>query len=635
MLSTLCRAVVAVTVFLLALAVAPSAAATAAPQQVDPLYLQVVAHQDDDLFFLNPDVDDTIAAGLPSVTVYLTAGQLTGDGDTDGQRARNRQRGVQNAYATMAGVSDADDTTQQEWTGIPWRIAGRSVELYVLNAKPYVHLVFLNLHDGSLRNIDTGGTGDTVLPAGGLVTTVGRYNRSDVVQMLRAIMATYRPSVLRTHDAEPDRRDGYTADHTDHVATAVFTREAAAGQPRTLVEVNYRAYNIADVPANLSAAQVTRKSRILDEYYRYDQASRDSRAGDNWVNRMYRRWPQGTNWVIRDAGNLLHAFVVLNGRAYTYPQQAGGVWVGSRPLPDAGGHLAPGLSVVRTVDGRLQLFARRLSDHRIISLSQQEPGGAFGDWVDLGNPNTGLGKVDEVGTPAVATNADGRLQLFVKNGGGGLSSLRQTTIGGAWSRTWIDLGGTDLQDGLTAVTGPQGRIEVFASTRSSVLRWSQTRPNDAFERDFAFQSGVPASAPQATLDRQGRITVAYRRADTGTVAVMSQAAIGGAWQSPADLGGPGIGEPATTLSPTGPDARMIMVARDQQGGVSVSRQGGPNVGFGPWAPLGGNTVGSPAGALDTASRVVIFTVGGTGLSVVRQAAPGADQPFGAWQDLGL
>lgn len=614
----------------LAVAVAPPAAVAAAPQQVDPLVMQVIAHQDDDLFFMNPDVDESITAGVPSVTVFLTAGQLTGDGATDGLRARNRQRGIQNAYATMAGVADGDDTTQLEWAGTPWRVADRTAELYLLRSRPDVILIFLNLHDGALRNIDTGGSDDTVVPTGGVVTAPVRYDRADVVRTLRLIMNTYRPTVLRTHDAEPDRR--YTPDHTDHVATGRFAGEAAAGYPHPLIEVGYRDYNISDVPVNLSPAQVARKTRILAQYSRYDTAMRESGDGNGWLSRMYHRWPQGTGWVARNDQQELQAFFVRNGAVHHHPEHATAGWLGARRLADPGGAVAPGLSVARHPDGRLEVFAHRLSDHRIVSLAQQSPGGPFrSSWTDLGNPNTGLGNEDMIGTPAAATNADGRLQVFVKNGGGGLSTLRQSTAGGAWERTWGDLGGTDLQDGLSAVTTPQGRIEVFAATRESVLRWYQDRPDRMPVRDGAFRTPTPASAPRAAVDGQGRVTVAFRRAGTATMMQTTQAqpAATAPWQEPVDLGGAGLFEPGSVLAP---DGRIMLFAR-QGSTVAATRQTAG--GFGPWQGLGGSTLGPPAAALDAAQRVAVFSVGPTGLSVLRQDATGAEQPFTSWQDLGL
>jgi hypothetical protein len=216
-----------------------------------------------------------------------------------------------------------------------------------------------------------------------------------------------------------------------------------------------------------------------------------------------------------------------------------------------------------------------------------------------------------------------------------LSSLKQATAGGAWTRTWLDLGGTDLQDGLTTVVGPQGRIDVFASTRTSLLRWTQSRPNDPIVRDPAFAGAVPASPPQAALDRQGRITVAYRRASTATIAVSSQVTVGGAWQTPIDLGGSGTTAPALVLSPPGPAGRLMMFARDSLGGVSTSRQLLPAFGFSPWAALSDDSLDSPAAILDASGRVAVFAIGTAGLSVQQQAVAGPDQPFGERSDLGL
>lgn len=642
MLSRLNRAFAAATIALTGVLVTPSAVDAAPPgapataaATPDPLYLQVVAHQDDDLFFLNPDLDDTIRAGLPSVTVYLTAGQITGNGDSDEQRARNRQRGVQNAYATMAGVSDGDETTQLEWQGTPWRVADRTVELYALRARPDVRLVFLNLHDASLADVDAGGVDDTVVPAGGLVTGSVRYTRAQLVQTLTAVMTALRPTVLRTQDPEPERLEGYRADHPDHVAGARFAREAAAAYPQPFVEVAYRGYNIADVPQNLSPAQVARKTDILLRYSRFDTEARDS--GPFWLNRMHRRWPLGTGWVTRDAAELLQAFVVLNGRAYAHQQEPGGTWTGPRPLASAGGRLAPGLTVVRDAGRRLHLFARRLSDHRIVMLSQDRAGGTFGStWTDLGSPSAGLGTADLLGTPTVAANADGRLQVFVTNGGGGLSTLPQTAAGGSWSRTWLDLGGEDLQDGLSAVTGPEGRIEVFAATRQAVIRWVQNRPNGDVQRDPVLRSSLaPASPPQAVADRLGRIAISFRRAGNGNLLVMPQSTVGGTWMSPIDLQGPGTDEASTVLSPAGPDGRIMLFARTSRGGVAVSRQTGTGNSFSQWSDLGGTAAGAPAAVLDSSSRVVVLTVGATGLAVRQQTAAGPDQPFGPWLNLGL
>jgi LmbE family N-acetylglucosaminyl deacetylase len=618
-------------------AVAPVGRAAAGPAAAvssldnHPLSMQVVAHADDELLFMNPDVDRSVNSGLPAISVYLTAGELTGDGSTPAERARNRQRGLQNAYAEMTGVADADDATQSEWTGTAFEVAGKMVELYILRSRPDVQLVFLNLPDGQLRNVDTGGSAASVVPAGGLASASSRYTRTDVVGVLRELMTLYTPTVLRSLDPEPDRRSGYAPDHPDHVAAARFAREALTGYPGRLYEINYRAYNISDGPPNLSADETARKGRLLEEYYRYDREFGDSHAGDQWLSRMYYRWPRGTAWVARDARQSMRAFAVSNGAPYVYSQLSSAAWGPAVPLADPGGRLAPGLAAGRAPTGALTVVGHRLTDHHLVALAQAADGSFAPAWSDLGNPNAGSGNEDQVGTPAVAANADGRLQVFVKNAGGGISAQAQTSAG-AWSRQWDDLGGFDLQDGVAAVTGPQGRIEIFASSRTEIQHWAQGGTNGPLVRDLSFPSQVPASPPQATVDSRGRISVAYRQPGTGRVMVLEQQPGGGTWASaPVNLGGSGAGRPAVVLTPAG---EQLIFARNAADGLSLARRPADGGAAGAWSDLGGALLGEPAAAIDTAGLATVLTIEPAGVSVRRQTGSGPDRPF-ADQNLGL
>jgi hypothetical protein len=147
--------------------------------------MQVVAHEDDDLIFMSPDLDRTISTGATTVTVYVTAGEF--GSDNRGDRARIRQRGIQNAYAAMAGVEDGDDDTQNEWDRAAIAVPGdRFVERYSLLAKPCVALVFMNLPDAGLSSLDANPADAvfTVVPTDGAVSASYRYQRADVVSVL-------------------------------------------------------------------------------------------------------------------------------------------------------------------------------------------------------------------------------------------------------------------------------------------------------------------------------------------------------------------------------------------------------------------------------------------------------------------
>jgi LmbE family N-acetylglucosaminyl deacetylase len=65
--------------------------------------LNVVAHPDDDLLFLSPDLLDALRSGDDVRTVYLTAG----DAGRAQEYWRGRTLGVGAAYATLLGVPDA------------------------------------------------------------------------------------------------------------------------------------------------------------------------------------------------------------------------------------------------------------------------------------------------------------------------------------------------------------------------------------------------------------------------------------------------------------------------------------------------------------------------------------------------
>lgn len=126
----------------------------------DDLHMQIVAHEDDDFLFMNPDIHNAIAAGHSIASVYLTAGQASGAEcgpnmqDCPGhiqmcapEFATARQKGIKAAYAQMASVATPT------WTrslivpdlGQTWP---HTVELYTLDQAPRIKLLFMNIADG-------------------------------------------------------------------------------------------------------------------------------------------------------------------------------------------------------------------------------------------------------------------------------------------------------------------------------------------------------------------------------------------------------------------------------------------------------------------------------------------------------
>lgn len=515
----------------------------------------VVAHPDDDLLFFNPDLAEAIRGNGPVTTVYVTAGQASGTGTTPGVRARGRQRGIMDAYAYTAGYTPAGD--QSEWIGSLITIGGKQIEKYTLDDR--VHLVWLGLPDGKLAALESGTPQLTVAITGGLGAPVYGYNRADVVNTLTTLINTYQPEHVRTQDPWPESR--YTPlDHVDHVAAARMAGDAAVATD--LSAVPYRCYSITAVPANLSLTVANDKLAIFDTYAAYD----DDAAPYGWCERMLYRWPRGTQWVGRNSDGCLQVFTVQAGAVVTqWELTIGGSWSAPFVLGNTGGAVAPTLSVAYDTDGRMELFARRLSDHRIVCLWQNTPSGTWvSAWTSLGNHNAGQSNEAQMGYPVVSRHADGRLALFTKNGGGGVSMKSQTAPGSGWS-AWSDLGGTDVQDGLAVVDDTSGRLELFAATTTGVLRWRQSVVNGAFTLDTTLPSLPPASPPTAIRQPNGQLLLVYRQA--ADIVVTSQSSVNGPWQSPTVVSGPGgHGQVAAAVF----NSQIWLACRDGNGEVSVT-----------------------------------------------------------------
>jgi LmbE family N-acetylglucosaminyl deacetylase len=551
------------------LVIACSARVPPAGDSTGPLSFQVVAHQDDDLLFMNPDLGDDVRSGRSVVTVYLTSGES--NAKDPAAYAAQRQVGVRAAYAAMAGVPD-------EWQGSALRIdADHSVEQYSLTARPGVKLIFVNLpedHGGShaLRRLwadqSESVRAETLVPTGSQVPTSYRYSRYGLVDMLQTLMARFQPTVVRTQDANPDTAYPHWQpfyDHPDHLMTAKFTGEAAALYRRSarqpvFVEVNYRDYNVERAPVNLDAAQQQDKLDDFAKYRAHDPMVGNQQSYSDWPRRMYQRWPRGVSWVGRD--DQLRAFAVRAGQVTEWTRR-GSSWQAA-DLPSPGGPLAPTLSVATGRDG-LHVCGRRTDEDTIMCWQG-------GRWSSLGSPTPGT----DVGTPFAVATPDGPVTVFVRNSGGGVSRKAQDPDG-KWGE-WTDLGGADVQDGLAAFNGPDG-IELYASTTTKVLRWRGGW-------DTAFQSAVPAAPPVAQRD-----FVVYRVASTGEVAISKRTANG--WTAPTLHPGPGGSGQVAAVARGG---LLTLVGRDAAGKVAVARE--TPTGLAPWTARAADTVDYPTVVTD-------------------------------------
>ncbi|KQX59182.1 MULTISPECIES: PIG-L family deacetylase [unclassified Streptomyces] len=493
------------------------------------LLLQVAAHPDDDLYFMNPDSQRLLDAGVPLVSVYVTAGEHTGRNriagmpDTPPDRAAYssaRHQGLRQSYAVALGLP-AFTPWRRETLALP---DGRRAELDTLtHGARRVELVFLNLpmhtsrrymalpalwHDRALEL-------RTHLSTGSPVTRSDTYDYDRLVGVLAELFHRYRPTVVHTLDPDPDvqtsdeatrKRDseqpGYS-DHGDHTAVACFTWAAlarwvtdtvgAGGPIPAFTTTAFRGYYNRHWPKNLPPGPLKEKAARLVPYGGDPswECGNPSGCGDygvggdrpltnrkGWVRSTHHRWPSAGPALAREPDGRLGAYGVLGLRAVRWRERTPGAW--SAPEDLGGGPLAPALGSAVLADGRVLLFGVRfaaLDGHggpnrrELVLLEQRSPGGPFLAWTGLGNPERGDDRGRRIGAPVAVTAPDGRVHLFVRNAEKGVSTRVRAAADGSWG-PWRALPGTaEVQDGLAVSLDGSGRVHLYAAGRESVRHW--------------------------------------------------------------------------------------------------------------------------------------------------------------------
>lgn len=414
---------------------------------------------------------------------------------------------------------------------------------------------------------------------------------------------------MHTLDPDPDLRDsseyerlrdseqrGYS-DHADHTpagcfAWAALIRWVAAatgrGEPVPgFVVTAFRGYYNHHWPKNLPPKVLERKAAHLVPYGGAPdwECGNPSGCGDyniggdrplasrkGWVRSTHHRYPGPRAQVASGADGKLTVYGVLGLRAVRWRESAPGS--GTLDVPDdlGGGPLAPVLGSATAADGRHLLFGLRfaeLSGHgsdnerEIVLLEQGSPGGPFRAWRGLGNPAVHGDHGRRVGTPVAVAAPDGRVHLFVRNAEKGLSTRVRDAGTGRWGG-WRDLGGGEVQDGLTAVVDTAGRVHVYAAGHHAVHHWTHDAPaSDVTARTQLTEAPVPAHAPGALPAPDGSVELYYRPAARERLAAVRTG------PAPAPRFG-GYGPVTAAASPGGP----VLLGRSAEGRIQLRTAGG-------------------------------------------------------------
>ncbi len=234
--------------------------------------LNVVAHQDDDLLFLSPDLLHDIQAGRCIRTVYFTAGNA----GEDYSYWHSRELGSEAAYAQMYNVPNI-------WHQVDQVILGHHVSVHYLNGVPQLALTFMRLPDGNLRGQGFYGNDNAslyylssgALPAIQSIDKKSSYTEAELIDALLAIMSADKPNEIHTQDYSPFAADG---DHSDHHLTGYYTRLARSRHEGPTMLKAYAGYPGRYLPMNLTTEDAAMKEAAFLTYAPHDLAVCQSAA---------------------------------------------------------------------------------------------------------------------------------------------------------------------------------------------------------------------------------------------------------------------------------------------------------------------------------------------------------------------
>lgn len=266
----------------------PSSAAVAAGPCSAGRVLNVVAHHDDDLLFLTPDLINDLANPDVCVrTLFLVGSYYSRGGDaphpTDTDKAaymESRELGDRLAYQAAAGIPG-------DWQHAPYSAAGVQATTWSLGGR--VSTVELRIPDATASN-DAGtmfkgqlwalyADNQEAWPLPGTdAPAQQRLNREQMLAFIQGVIDEFQPTVINTEDSSADHQKSALADqsgasyfHPDHVATTRLLMGALNRRGGNWPRVTfYRDYLAREAEANLDAASASRKEQIFGVYCRYD-----------------------------------------------------------------------------------------------------------------------------------------------------------------------------------------------------------------------------------------------------------------------------------------------------------------------------------------------------------------------------
>lgn len=534
--------------------------------------LAFVGHMDDDLLFMNPDIESVIRDGGCVRVVYLTASERN-----EGQDYMlSRERGVQAAYAYMAGQNN-------DWIAGSVQVGAYQLAAYTLRDRPGIQLWHMRLRDpwlgkgwGSLTPLSQT---ESIpgMPVDTLEAQPQRYTRADLVDTLATIVRGYTPTSIRHLDDTIDvpytqlcwRCPGHG--HPDHIASARLVREAMQQAPGNYKQTAYHDYPIQEYVSNLTPDEIHDKTEAFRRYawvdYRYckgpDNCREPAGPAAAWVGRAYyvsrhdttamlasaAPNPSDAPWLLttgerNDAISLWRspsqAWEMLGGRSSDAPivatsaqgathlmardtvgriwvkqAAADGRWTPWQAIPGARLSRSPAI-----VSGDAIVVGLG-TDERYYWSAADSASSSWRDWAALPVLPGALGN------SAAALSPQGRLVVAAVDAQGKLYIARQLASHSTNWSPWQAVAAPPAAPGLAILYGADGRLSLYLRHADTQQLWqvTQLKPTSIGDETLTWQAALDLglrtdAAPAAALDQHGHAVLVARAADDAALWVL-------------------------------------------------------------------------------------------------------------------
>ena len=248
----------------------------------------IVAHEDDDLLFMNMDLASEISAGKCVRTVYITAGD---DGHSRGYWGE-REHGIQQAYAYMVGADNV-------WTEEAASVYGHLISVRHLVGHPSIGLIFVRLPDGNVNGGGFASNSYTSLEALATqkierISTVDgstTYSYTELKSLIANILRVDAPDDIFSQVSKGPQSVG---DHSDHKRVGQMVAEVREITRPDSRLATFVGYTTNQMDSNLSYDQAQQKREIFLKYARDDSlicSGGYSCAGEStYQNYFYRKY---------------------------------------------------------------------------------------------------------------------------------------------------------------------------------------------------------------------------------------------------------------------------------------------------------------------------------------------------------